>query len=121
MNHEQLVAEPTTMSHWQRHRFFLLVGGTIIISLMLVGVALGLYASSGAAQLDLSRPSYVSVREKVDPVDSFKGFPSSGALDNATLREFHDLYAERAKQATAIDGFGGEVMSDQALSIARPQ
>lgn len=120
MNHEQLIAEATTMGRWEKHRFMVLVGATIIISLMLVGVALTLYNTSGAAQLDLSRPGYVSVREQVDSPASFKGFPSTGTIDREALEQFNRLYERQAQQATTVDSFGGEVMTDEALSIADP-
>lgn len=120
MNHEQLAAEASGMKRWDKHRFMVLVGGTIVVSLLLVGVALGLYNSSGAAQLDLSRPGYVSVREQVDSPASFESYPSTGMIDRAALQQFDQLYKRQAQQATDVDSFGGDVMTDEALSIADP-
>jgi hypothetical protein len=120
MNHEDLVAEGHKLGRWERHKFMVLVGLTILVSLFLVGVALSLYNSSGAAQLDLSRPNYVSVREKVSKSNTFVGFPSVGPIDKAALDQFRELYKKQAEQATNVDSFGGDVMSDQALSIDDP-
>ncbi|MFI5212744.1 MAG: hypothetical protein ACHQTE_02170 [Candidatus Saccharimonadales bacterium] len=120
MNHEELAAEAHSLGPWERHRFMLLVGLAIIVALLLVGVALALYNSSGAAQLDLSRPGYVSVRQQVTPSDSFQGFPATGPIDQQTLDQFHQLYAKQAQQATNVDSFGGDVMSDQALLLGDP-
>lgn len=117
MNEKQLIAEARHMSRWERHRFLLLVGLTIVVSLFLVGVALDLYGSSGAAQLDLSRPGYQSVRAQVDRGDDFDGFSATGPIDKASLDQFRKLYETQADQAKAVDSFGGDVMSDQALSI----
>ena len=121
MTEEQLIAEARTLSPWQRHRFMVLIAGTILISLFLVGVALALYASSGAAQLDLSRPGYTSVREQaVQNDDDFTEFPATGPIDKATLDQFRSLYKEQAEKATNIDSFGSDVMSNKSLSIDAP-
>jgi len=115
---EELI-EKYTLSRWSGHRFFVLVASTILISLFLVGVALALYASSGTAQLDLSRPGYKSVRDQAVKSDTFNGFPSSGSIDSDAISQFRTLYQKQAQQ---VDGssFGGPVMSDQALSIDAP-
>lgn len=120
MTEEQLMTEAGNLSPWQRHRFMVLIGLTIVISLFLVSVALALYASSGAAQLDLSRPGYTSVRDKAVRSDGFEGFSASGSVDKDTLDEFGKLYDQQAKQATNFDSFGGNVMSDKTLSIDAP-
>lgn len=120
MNQEELAIEARKMNRWEKHRFMLLVGLTIVISLFLVMISMGLYNSSGAAQLDLSRPGYKSVREQVTKTETFRGFPSSGSIDQSTLDEFKNLYKKQASKATAIDSFGGDVMSDEALSLSPP-
>jgi len=120
MSEDELIAEASTMSRWQRHKFMALVGITIVIALFLVGVALALYTSSGAAQLDLSRPGYQSVREQASRTPDFEGYPSTGKLDAKAISEFKTLYDKKAKEATAVDSFGGKVMTDQSLSIDAP-
>ena len=120
MSEEELIAEAGTMSHWQRHKFMALAGMTIVISLFLVGVSMALYSSSGAAQLDLSRPGYQSVREQASRTSDFEGYPATGKLDSKAISEFKTLYDKKAKEATAVDSFGGKVMIDQSLSIDAP-
>lgn len=120
MIEDQLVAEAHKLSRWERHKFMLLVGLTILTALFLVWIAMGLYSSSGAAQLDLSRPGYKSVQSQVTKDDTFNGYPSTGAMNKAALDQFRGLYTKRATQATGIDSFGGGVMSDQALGIDDP-
>lgn len=102
---------------FEQHKFLLLIGMTIVISLFLVAVALALYASSGAAQLDLSRPGYKSVREQVVRSDTFKGFPATGPINSDTLDQFRALYDDQSKKATNVDSFSAGAMSDQSLSI----
>ncbi|HET6746776.1 MAG TPA: hypothetical protein VFH06_01570 [Candidatus Saccharimonadales bacterium] len=120
MSEEQLIAEKNHLGKWEQHKFLLMIGCAVVIALFFVGVALALYASSGAAQLDLSRPGYQSVREQAVRSDNLDSFPASGQLDQQAIDQFRKLYDERAKQATSIDSFGGNVMSDDALSIGSP-
>lgn len=117
MIEEELVAEAKDLDNWQQHRFLVLVAITIAVSLVLVAVSLWLYNSSGAAQLDLSRPGYQSVREQVAHTNDFIEFSSSGPIDKEAIAEFRKLYDEQLKEATAIESFGGKVMTDEALGI----
>lgn len=121
MSEEDLQSDAETLGKWQQHKFMLLVGITIVISLFLVSVSMALYSSSGAAQLDLSRPGYQAVREQVSAPENFDGYSATGSMDKAALDEFRRLYDEKAKEATAVDGFGGKVMADDALSIDAPK
>lgn len=120
MTEQELMDDKSSLGRWQQHRFILLVGATIVIALFLVGVALALYASSGTAQLDLSRPGYVSVREQASRSDEFKSFPATGTIDDELLGQFRKLYDTQTERATNIDSFGGDVMSDQILSLDAP-
>lgn len=116
MSEEQLAAEGRS-DRFGQHRYLILIASTILISIFLVGVALALYASSGAAQLDLSRPGYVSVRGQAVRSDGFEGFPSTGVIDTAAISQFRSLYTKQAEKATNVDSFGGDVMSDKTLSL----
>lgn len=61
---------------------------------------MALYASSGAAQLDLSRPGYQSVQGKIEQTDNFKSFPATGNVDKKTIEQFQKLYEEQVRQVT---------------------
>lgn len=118
MSEEELIAEARSrnVSAWQRHKFGVMISVSIVVALLLVVISMALYFSSGAAQLDLSRPGYVSVREQATQPE-FDGYPATGAMDGAALEQFRKLYDEQLKKATAIDSFGGNVLSDEALLI----
>lgn len=118
IDNDQLEEKP--LSKWQQHRFMAMIAVAIMIALFLVSVALALYASSGAAQLDLSRPGYVSVRDKADKNDDFDGFPATGTITNETMNQFRKLYEAQSQKATGLDSFGGNALSDQALSLDSP-
>ncbi len=117
MSEDDLNGDSQPLTRWEQHRFMLLVGGTIMIALFLVGVALALYASSGAAQLDLSRPGYQSVRDQAVQTGKFDEFPSTGQLDREAIGQFRSLFDKQVEQVTGVDSFGGSPMSDQTLSI----
>ena len=120
MNKTKIVEDANHLPGWQKHRFLLMVGGSIAVALMLVGVSMKLYNTSGAAQLDLSRPGYEHVSEQVPRTDVFKGFPSTGNVDKETFEEFREMYNKRAAQASDVNSFSGDVMNDAALSIDAP-
>ena len=54
------------------HRLQLFVALAISVSVILVIISMGLYYSSNAYKLDLSRPEYIQVRSQIekDPKDS---------------------------------------------------
>lgn len=107
------------LSAWRNdHRLAIMIAGAITASLVLVGVSLWLYDSSGAAQLDLSRPGYSSVRDQARPDDRIDTFPSTGAITEETLAEFEGMFSRYADEATAVDAFGGDVLSDEQLGLS---
>ena len=108
------------LTRWSKHRFMALVAVVIVVALFLVSVALGLYASSGAAQLDLSRPGYKSVREQAARPDTFDGFSANGELTKDTIDQFRKLYDQQAEKATNVNSFSGNAMNDATLSIDAP-
>lgn len=115
------VPADTELKGWRAHRFMLMVGATIVMSLVLVGVAMAIYSSSGAAQLDLSRPGYRGVSKQADRGEVISSFPSTGPIDKSTLDQFRQLYTTQAQQVLGYDGFGGNPLSDQALGLDMPQ
>lgn len=123
MSEEELMvaARDRQTTPWERHRFATMIAGSITIAVVLVAVAMALYSSSGAAQLDLSRPGYVSVREKITQSNQFEGFSASGEVDKEALDQFRKMYDEQARAATTVESFGGDVLSDEALSIDNVQ
>jgi len=111
-------AETAELSFWGRHRFMLLIILAVMISCGLVAISLTMYNSSGAAQLDLSRPGYITVRaQTVDSSSDFKNYPTSGAIDQNSIDEFKALYEEQADKTKVADAFKGDPLSPDALGI----
>jgi hypothetical protein len=118
MNEHEIHHEDHHVYRLAKNRFIVMIIGTILLALFLVSIALALYASSGAAQVDLSRPGYSAIRDqaKEDDQDA-KSFSSSGPIDKASLEEFEELYNDAAKSATTVKAFDSNVLSDAALHI----
>jgi hypothetical protein len=108
-------------SYWSQHRFLLLIGISIVVALILVSISMTLYATSGAAQLDLSRPGYKSVISQAVSTDSsFGNYPSVGRLNKASIDEFKNLYETQATKAKAVDAFSGDPLDPNILEISAP-
>lgn len=121
MIEETHIPDGQAQSPWSQHRFLIMIGSAVAISLFLVGVGLALYSSSGAAQLDLSRPGYATVRsEATKAADKYEGFPATGPIDKDALEQFRKLFGEQSSRATNFDAFANDVLSDSALKIDSP-
>lgn len=108
------------LTKWEQHRFFVLIALVTIISLFLVSVALSLYNSSGAAQLDLSRPGYQNVRKNAVQEKDVVSYPASGDLDKAALEQFARMYDEQAGKIPST-GYDPSSMSDASLQLLGPE
>jgi hypothetical protein len=112
--------QPAVNVPWYRQQIVIFVSGSIVVAILLVLVSMALYASSGAAQLDLSRPGYKSVQNKVDQTDTFESFPETGSVNKSTLDQFQKIYDRQSKQVDNSDAFSSSALGDQALGIDAP-
>lgn len=122
MSIDELRSEAFLMTKWQRHRFLVLIAAVILISCSMVVVAMHLYNTSGAAQVDLSRPGYQDVRSEAsrDKVPD-STFPSTGDLDAAAFQQFNTMYEKHASRVVGSDSFDAQALSDDSLQIYRDQ
>ncbi len=106
------------MTRWQRHRFLVLVAGVIVISCVLVAISLGLYNSSGTAQIDLSRPGYQSVRSEASRDNTIEdAYPSTGDLNTAAFNDFYSLYDKHSARVINMQSFDPTALSDDSLQL----
>ncbi|MDN5835452.1 MAG: hypothetical protein L0H36_02335 [bacterium] len=119
MTEEDLINEAKKEPRWGQHRYLIMVSSSVLAAFILVIISMYIYNNSGAAQLDLSRPGYdASVRQQASQsTDDFMSYPDSGELDQPALDDFKRLYDKQSKQATGIDAFGDDVLSDESLQI----
>jgi hypothetical protein len=100
-----------------KYSFPLFIATSILIAIAIVVISMAMYNSSGAAQLDLSRPGYSSVRSKATSSDDFKGFSSMGGLNQSVINNFKSLYNKQSDKIGSVDAFGGDPLSPDALGI----
>lgn len=118
MDEPQVQVQDEAISPWSRHRFLILIGGTIVTSLILVTISLLIYKASGAAQLDLSRPGYRSVSSQtVNNDNGFANYSAEGPINQQSLNQFKTLYSQQAQTVTALDAFGGDPLDPNTLEF----
>lgn len=94
----------------------------VLLAGVLVVISVRMYYISGAAQLDLSRPEYVSVRSQIDKNEKKKAsdlFDTQGEVTEAVLEEFLVGYRAQASKALDSGAFANDVLSDEALGISQ--
>lgn len=115
---EPIILQPDEdMTFWDKHRLSLLLIITVLISLVLTVISMVAYNASGTAQLDLSRPGYSSVSDKVDKTDKITEYSSFGTLDKDSIDEFTKLYDQQAVKTKAVDAFNGDPLNPEVLEF----
>lgn len=107
-------------SRLSQHRVLVLVGLTIIVTIIFTAVGILLYNTSGTAQLDLSRPDYKGVNEIVEKEKektTLIDYPATGDINDEALRQFDELYKKQLTSTTSVDAFDGDPMALDALGI----
>lgn len=109
--------DASQLSFWERHRLSLLLIMTVVIAILMTTISVIIYNSSGAAQLDLSRPGYRSVSDKVETTQQIDSFSANGPVSTEVIEDFIELYDEQAEKATAIDAFNGDPLNPDVLEF----
>jgi hypothetical protein len=116
---EDTVTTPSKQSIFTgKHRFFILIFITIVVSLTMTVVSLVVYNLSGSVQLDLSRPGYRSVSGQVERVDTTGEYNAVGPVSNESIEEFIKLFTEASKKAQAVDAFNGDPLNPETLEFS---
>jgi len=108
------------LSFWDRHRLSLLLIITIAVAIVMTTTSVIIYNSSGAAQLDLSRPGYRSVSNQAETKDKIDTYSSSGPVNKDTIEEFMKQYDTQASKAKAVDAFNGDPLNPEVLEFGTP-
>ena len=102
-----------------KYRFLFMIFSSVIIAGGLVAISMAIYGSSGAAQLDLSRPGYKDVRSQADKSsDSFLDFAETGIMSQKVIDEFNKKFDAEYKKLKSFDAFGGDPLNPSALGIS---
>lgn len=115
------VRQPSTeVSFWDRHRLSLLLILTVAIAIVMTIISVAIYNSTGASQLDLSRPGYRSVSSEVEKADKIDTYSASGPVNKETINQFMSQYDEQAGKAKAVDAFNGDPLNPEILTYGAP-
>ncbi|MDO4902526.1 MAG: hypothetical protein Q4A21_03200 [bacterium] len=109
---------------FKTNKLMFFVFGAIFLAILAVSASLWLYYFSGAAQLDLSRPSYQEAREqaKREKLQEEKQKKTAeewnldGNLTSKKLAEFEKIFSERMKKIEG-DFFDQKTLSDETLNL----
>ena len=100
----------------QQNRFMVMICGVIAIAGIMVWVAMDMYNTSGAAQVDLSRPGFQEVRKQAARDTAPETYNAEGSVTKQSLDEFKKMYQQR--RSKIADGtFDPNVLSDESLQL----
>ena len=102
----------------QRHRLVYAVSAAIGMALLLSAVSMSLYISSGASQLDLSRPGYEKARTEIDESKSEARFEATGPMNASVIDEFQKLFTGHRDKMNALDDFDSTALDDTQLRLS---
>lgn len=118
MNDAKIMTDSDEPSFRDEHKFSIMIILAVFLALVLVTISMAIYYGSGAAQLDLSRPGYKSIRAQVENSDSdFQNYSSTGQINQTTITEFKTLYNKQAQKIESVDAFSGDPLSPDSLGI----
>ena len=101
-----------------RHKLSAFLVTVVGLAAVLVLVSMSVYYSSGAYQLDLSRPEYKGVRSQIErDKKTDDTFDTQGEVDAAVIDDFLGRYQQEADKALKADAYGTDVLSNEQLGI----
>lgn len=101
------------------HQLIAAVCLVIGITLLLTGISVTLYVTSGASGLDLSRPGFAEARNKVSQ-ESSPTFSSTGKLTSNDMAQFSELYTKERADLKKIGAFNDQAIDDETLGLTMP-
>ena len=94
-----------------------MLAGALTVTLILQGISLYLYRSSGAYQLDLSRPGYVREDKSEVDTEEYVEFLPSGEINADIIDEFREVFGGKRRAIESIDAFRDEPLSDETFGL----
>jgi hypothetical protein len=101
-----------------RYQFVAMIALAVLIAMVSTIASIWVYTSSGAINLDLSRPGYEDIREETYATEPKTQFQSSGPIDKNAIEDFNSRIEDLQNEINSMNNFSGDVMSDEALGIA---
>lgn len=106
------------IKYWGAHRLTLLLVIAISTALAMTVISMYLYISSGAIQLDLSRPGYQGVSSQNDTsYQEIESFSETGTIDEQSMGQFEAVFFEQSNNARSIEAYSGDPLSPVNLNL----
>ena len=101
-----------------RYQFAVMVTLAVLLAVVMTSVSILVYTSSGAINIDLSRPGYEKAREETSASEPTTQFQPSGPMDQNAINDFNNRLESLQTDINNMNDFSADVMSDEALDIA---
>ena len=101
----------------KNNQIYVLIIGSIGIALSLLTVSLHLYVASGTQQLDLSRPGYRGVQDKVKREPIKDSYSATGPMSISEINKFKKLYDKEVGTVKKIEAFSGDPLDPASLGV----
>lgn len=101
-----------------KHQLTLAIFLTVVIACIMTSVSLYLYSSSGAIQLDLSRPAYEAARKEIVNPRSDNDFSTTGAVSKEELDTYQKLFDDQRKDLNSFGRFKDKGLDDESLGLS---
>ncbi|MDR0957545.1 MAG: hypothetical protein LBM09_03165 [Candidatus Nomurabacteria bacterium] len=107
---------------WRKeHRLSVFVIIVLAITFIMTATSLWIYRNSGAYRFDLSRPGYEDVRGDIQNDVEEVPFSTSGAVDEATIRDFQDRYNKITDRLDKMNDFNQDALTDENLGFSEDE
>lgn len=105
-----------------RHRLIFAISSAIVVSLLLTVFSILLYVVTGTSKLDLSRPGYEEVRQKITKTPpSTNSFEPNGSLDSKIIDDYLKRYKDQSQSLSKYDTFNSHLLDDAPLGLSTVQ
>ena len=99
------------------YKFTLMIAMAIIVAVVLSGVSVYIYVSTGAINIDLSRPGYEKNREDTIYEEDNTSFSSSGPLNSEAIEDFNARLNKLQDELNGMNNFSADAVTDVALGL----
>jgi hypothetical protein len=102
----------------QNYQFAAMICAAVGLTAILTTISIFIYVSSGAINIDLSRPGYEKIRGETLADDSEAQFLPSGPIDEDVLSDINNRLENLQTKLNSMNNFSSDVISDEALYLA---
>lgn len=99
------------------YKFVLMIVSATAVAIVLCGVSIYIYVSTGAINIDLSRPGYEKNREDTLYEDDNTSFSNSGPINGSVIEDFNQRLNKLQDELNGMNSFSPDIMTDEALGL----